>query len=44
MRAAVARILVETLESHRSALPGVDAAQKRELQEGKKRLLANSAE
>ncbi len=38
MRAAVARILVETLESIDPRYPAVDAAHKRELQQGKKRL------
>jgi PPK2 family polyphosphate:nucleotide phosphotransferase len=38
MRAAVARILVETLESIDPRYPAVDAVQKRELQDGKKRL------
>jgi PPK2 family polyphosphate:nucleotide phosphotransferase len=38
MRAAVARILVETLESIDPRYPTVDATQKRDLQEGKKRL------
>jgi len=38
MRAAVARILVETLQSIDPRYPAVDAAQKRELQAGKKRL------
>jgi len=40
MRAAVARILVETLESIDPRYPSVDAAQKRDLQEGKQRLAA----
>ncbi len=40
MRAAVARILVETLESIDPRYPVVDAAQKRELRNGKKRLEA----
>jgi len=38
MRAAVARVLVETLESIDPRYPAVDATQKRDLQEGKKRL------
>ena len=38
MRAAVARILVETLERIGPAYPKLDAAQRRELQEGRKRL------
>ncbi len=38
MRAAVARILVETLESIDPRYPVVDAAQKRELRDGRKRL------
>jgi PPK2 family polyphosphate:nucleotide phosphotransferase len=40
MRAAVARILVETLERISPAYPRLDAAQRRGLQEGRKRLLA----
>jgi hypothetical protein len=36
----VARILVETLESIDPRYPVVDAAQKRELRDGKKRLEA----
>jgi PPK2 family polyphosphate:nucleotide phosphotransferase len=39
MRAAVARILVETLEGIGPAYPKLDAAQRKELQEGRKRLL-----
>ena len=39
MRAAVARILVETLERIDPAYPKLDAAQRRELEEGRKRLL-----
>lgn len=38
MRAAVARILVETLERIDPRYPPVDAAQKRDLQEGRRRL------
>jgi PPK2 family polyphosphate:nucleotide phosphotransferase len=38
MRAAVARILVETLESLDPRYPQVDAAQKRDLQTGRRRL------
>ena len=38
MRAAVARILVETRESIDPRYPALDAAQKRELQDGKRRL------
>jgi PPK2 family polyphosphate:nucleotide phosphotransferase len=40
MRAAVARILVETLERIGPAYPKVGAAQRKELQQGRKRLLA----
>ena len=40
MRAAVARILVETLERIDPGYPKLDAGQRRELQEGRKRLLA----
>jgi PPK2 family polyphosphate:nucleotide phosphotransferase len=40
MRAAVARILVETLERIDPRYPRVDAAQRKELQQGRKRLLA----
>jgi PPK2 family polyphosphate:nucleotide phosphotransferase len=40
MRAAVARILVETLERVGPAFPKLGAAQRRELQAGRKRLLA----
>jgi PPK2 family polyphosphate:nucleotide phosphotransferase len=40
MRAAVARILVETLEQISPKYPKVSAAQREELQEGKKRLLS----
>jgi PPK2 family polyphosphate:nucleotide phosphotransferase len=39
-RAAVAKILVETLERVHPEYPKVDAAQRRELKEGRKRLLA----
>ena len=38
MRAAVARILVETLESIDPRYPALDAVQKRDLREGRKRL------
>jgi len=40
MRAAVARILVETLEQIDPRYPKVSAAQRRELQAGRRRLLA----
>ena len=40
MRAAVAKILVETLERVDPEYPKLDAAQRRELKEGRKRLLA----
>ncbi len=40
MRAAVARILVETLERIDPAYPKLGAVQRRELQEGRRRLLA----
>jgi PPK2 family polyphosphate:nucleotide phosphotransferase len=40
MRAAVARILVETLESIDPRYPRLGAAQRKELQQGRKRLLA----
>jgi PPK2 family polyphosphate:nucleotide phosphotransferase len=40
MRAAVARTLVETLEQIGPKYPKVNAAQRKELQEGKKRLLS----
>jgi PPK2 family polyphosphate:nucleotide phosphotransferase len=39
MRATVARILVETLERIDPAYPQLDAAQRRELEDGRKRLL-----
>ena len=40
MRAVVAKILVETLESVAPAFPKLDAAKRAELAEGRKRLLA----
>ncbi len=40
MRAAVARILVETLERLNPGFPGLDAAKRKELADGRKRLLA----